>query len=267
MTWTYRGENAHAHRFQALGSALTIKNCQQQRSQKVPIDQKLLELAKKVTAHRAKVVIDHIIKHGFITTEDLKETYGYNHPPRAAGDVRDQGIPLDTFKVKGRDGRSIGAYRFGDPSKIEEGKLGGRKILPKQLKKELVLLFGARCAVSTEQYDESHLQIDHRIPYRISGDDGTDRNPADFMLLSGAAQRQKSWACEHCQNFLNQKELATCKSCYWAFPENFTHIAMKNERRVDLTFSGKEINQFEILEKRAKDSGSSIQDEIKKLIK
>ena len=51
------------------------------------IDQKLLEAAKKVTAHRAKVVIDHIIKHGFISTEELKEIYGYNHPPRAAGDV------------------------------------------------------------------------------------------------------------------------------------------------------------------------------------
>ena len=78
----------------------------------VAIDPKLLEAAQKVTAHRAKVVIDHSIKHGYITTEDLKETYGYNHPPRAAGDVRDQGIPLETFKVKGSDGRSIGAYRW-----------------------------------------------------------------------------------------------------------------------------------------------------------
>lgn len=231
------------------------------------IDPKLLAAAKKVTAHRAKVVIDHIIEHGYITTEDLKETYGYNHPPRAAGDVRDQGIPLETFKVKGSDGRSIGAYRFGDPSQIEDGKLGGRKVLPKQLKKELIEQFGARCAISTEQYDESHLQIDHRIPYRISGDEGTDRNPADFMLLSGAAQRQKSWACEHCQNFLIQKDLATCQTCYWAFPESFTHVAMKQERRVDLTFSGQDVDTFQTLEKRAKDNGSSIQDEIKKLIK
>ena len=231
------------------------------------IDPKLLEAARKVTAHRAKVVIDHIIKHGHITTEELKETYGYNHPPRAAGDVRDQGIPLETFKVKGSDGRSIGAYRFGDPSKIENGKLGGRKILPKQLKKELIEMFGARCAISTEQYDEAHLQIDHRIPYRISGDEGTARNPADFMLLSGAAQRQKSWACEHCQNFLVDKKLAACRTCYWAFPENFTHVAMKQERRVDLTFSGLEIKKFQKLENRAKINDSSIQDEIKKLIK
>lgn len=233
------------------------------------VDQKFLEVAQKVTAHRAKVVINHIIRYGYITTEDLKEIYGYNHPPRAAGDVRDQGIPLETFKVKGSDGRSIGAYRFGDPSKIENGKLGGRKILPKQLKKELIQKFGAKCAISTEQYDESHLQIDHRIPYRISGDaDGANnRNSADFMLLSGAAQRQKSWACEHCQNFLEIKSLQICKSCYWAYPETHTHVAMKEERRVDIVFSGANISKFYILKERAQKNDSSIQDEINNLIK
>lgn len=232
------------------------------------IDPKLLAAAKKVTAHRAKVVIDHIIEHGYITTEDLKEKYGYNHPPRAAGDVRDQGIPLETFKVRDRENRSIGAYRFGDPSKIEDGKLGGRKILPKQLKKKLVTQYGSRCSISTEEYDESHLQIDHRIPYRISGDaGGTDRNPADFMLLSGSAQRQKSWACEHCNNYLVSKSIQICKSCYWAFPENYTHVAMKEERRVDIVFSGNEVEKYRLLDQRAKKGLSSIQEEIKKLIK
>lgn len=234
----------------------------------VSIDPKLLEAAQKVTAHRARVVIDHIIKYGFITTEDLKIIYKYNHPPRAAGDVRDQGIPLETFKVKGSDGRSIGAYRFGDPAKIEDGKLGGRKILPKQLKKVLVEQFGARCAISTEHYYESHLQIDHRIPYRISGDaDGANRNPADFMLLSGAAQRQKSWACENCKNFLEIKSLEVCKTCYWAYPECYSHVAMKEERRVDMVFSGVGIEKYKVLEERAKVNNSSIQDEINRLIK
>lgn len=232
------------------------------------IDPELLKSAQKVTAHRAKVVIDHIIKHGFISTEDLKETYGYNHPPRAAGDVRDQGIPLETFKVTGRDGRRIGAYRFGDPSQIEGGKLGGRKVLPKLLKKKLVETFGARCAITSEQYDESHLQIDHRVPYRISGDaDGTERDAADFMLLSGAAQRQKSWACEQCPNFVTHKKLTYCKSCYWAYPEQFTHVALKEERRVDLTFSGVNVNIFKKLEERALKNKSTVQDEIMKLLK
>ncbi|HEO8482392.1 MULTISPECIES: hypothetical protein [Stenotrophomonas] len=235
---------------------------------KEAIDPRLLAAARKVTAHRAKIAIDHIIEHGYVTNEELKNIYGYNHPPRVAGDVRDQGIPLETFKVEDSAGRKIGAYRFGDPSLIEDGKLGGRKVLPKQLKKELVEKFGSRCAISTEQYDQSHLQIDHRIPYRISGDgDGTDRDPADFMLLSGSAQRQKSWACEHCQNFLVEKNILVCQACYWAYPESYTHVAMKQERRTDVIFSGKDVELYDELKNRAAIDGSTIQDQIKKLLK
>ncbi len=227
----------------------------------------LLEIAKKVTAKRPKVMIDHIIEHGFISTETLKDVYGYSHAPRVAGDVRDQGIPIETFKVTAKNGRKIGAYRFGDPSKIEGGKLGGRKVLPKKLKKELIEKFESRCVITSEIYDESHLQIDHRIPYRIAGDDqSTERNIKDFMLLSGAAQRQKSWACEHCENFQTQSpsQLSVCQTCYWASPENFTHIATKQERRIDLVFSGEEIKKYERIEKAAADNNSTIQIEIKK---
>ena len=48
-----------------------------------------LELLKSVEARRPRTVIDHILAHGYVTTEDLKERYGYNHPPRAARDVRE----------------------------------------------------------------------------------------------------------------------------------------------------------------------------------
>ena len=63
-----------------------------------------------VTNKRAKIVIDHIIEYGFITTRDLETTYGYSHPPRAARDVREAGIPLETFNVKSTEGKSIAAY-------------------------------------------------------------------------------------------------------------------------------------------------------------
>lgn len=53
----------------------------------------LLELLKKVTGKRAKTVIEHILQYGQITTQELKNTYGYNHPPRAIRDVREKGIP------------------------------------------------------------------------------------------------------------------------------------------------------------------------------
>jgi len=86
-------------------------------------------------------------------------------------------------------------------------------------------------------------------------------------LLSGQAQRQKSWACEHCDNLLILKDLPTCRTCYWAYPESFTHVALKLERRIDLSFSGSDVDVYKVLEDRAKLSGSTIQDEIKKLLK
>ena len=97
-----------------------------------------------VTAKRPRTVIDHILKHGHITTEELKEKYGYNHPPRAARDVKEQGIPLEMYRVTGSDGRKIGAYRFGDPKKARFSKLTGRTAFGKELKAKLIEMNGCR---------------------------------------------------------------------------------------------------------------------------
>src|SRR5574340_1257201 len=90
-----------------------------------------LKFLKRITNKRPKTVIDHILKHGYITTQELKDLYGYNHPPRAARDVREQGVPLITFWVEGGDGRKIAAYKFGDPTQVQKDKFGGRKTIPK----------------------------------------------------------------------------------------------------------------------------------------
>jgi len=86
------------------------------------IPKRILAILKKVKNKRAKIVIEHILQHGQVTTEDL-ERYGYKHPPRAARDVRELGIPLQTFRVSAADGRSIAAYRFGDLTQVRTGKL------------------------------------------------------------------------------------------------------------------------------------------------
>lgn len=70
-----------------------------------------------VTAKRPTTIIKHILEHGSITSEEIKSLYGYNHPPRAVRDVREQGIPIETFRIKDSEGRNIAAYRFGDPQK------------------------------------------------------------------------------------------------------------------------------------------------------
>ena len=59
-----------------------------------------LDLCRSVTAKRPKTVIDHILEHGHITTEELKDEYGYDHPPRAARDVRELGFPWRLSRLK-----------------------------------------------------------------------------------------------------------------------------------------------------------------------
>jgi hypothetical protein len=117
-----------------------------------------------VNAKRPKTVIDHILEHGFVTTEELSQLYGYDHAPRAARDVRELGIPLETFRVNAKSGRKIAAYRFGDLSKIRDGKIGGRKAWPKEFKSDLVSANGERCAGCFTTFEERYLQIDHRVP-------------------------------------------------------------------------------------------------------
>jgi hypothetical protein len=129
-----------------------------------------LKLCMKVTAKRPKVDMDHILKHGHITTEELKTKYGYDHPPRAARDVREQGIPLVTKRVPGSTGRKIGAYSFGNPAQVRFGRGGGRTAFSKKLREELIKIHGARCAIYLEDFPERDLQIDHRIPFEVAGD-------------------------------------------------------------------------------------------------
>jgi hypothetical protein len=230
--------------------------------QQLPAD--FLELCRSVTAKRPKAVIDHILQHGSITTADLKDTYGYNHPPRAARDVREHGIPLETFRVLGSDGRNIAAYRFGDVSKARFSKLSGRTGLSKQLKDALIEKYGCKCSIYLEVVEPRELQIDHRVPFEVDGE--PDLTPESFMLLCGSANRAKSWSCEHCENWNSLRDKSICLSCYWAYPENYSHIAMRQVRRVDLLWEGADIEFYEKLRQQATNLEKEIPQFIKEII-
>lgn len=209
--------------------------------------QDFIELLNSITAKRPRTVIKHLLEHGFITSEELKDIYGYNHPPRAIRDVREYGIPIITYRVIGKDGRNIAAYKFGDPAdaKTDVSKSAGRTILSRELKQALVEKHGAKCFIYLEIMDESILQVDHRVPYEIGGESDT-KNINNYMLLSPSANRAKSWACEHCTNW-HDKNPSFCAKCFWAYPENYEHIAGRHEKIISLVFTGNEIDDYEKL--------------------
>ena len=231
------------------------------------LDPAFVSQCESINAKRARTVIDHILLHGIITNEDLATTYGYDHPPRAIRDVRENGIPLITHKViSDKTGRKIGAYTFGNPEHILRGRIGGRKAFSKQFKQQLVDTYQSRDAFTGETLDERYLQIDHRIPYQIAGDGDGALETANYMLIDASSQRAKSWSCENCDNFLEHLDPDHCSNCFWAYPEHYTHIALVEKRRLDIVWSGRETIKYDGLFKKAQEHGLLLQDYVKMLL-
>ena len=224
-----------------------------------------LEYVQSITNKRAKIVIDHILAHGFVTTEDLEKTYGYNHPPRAARDVREAGIPLETFKIKSQYDKSIAAYKFGDLASLQTNRVAGRILFSKVFKHALFVACNGRCQICNGVFEERYLQVDHRVPYEVAGD-VTDREPEHFMLLCGSCNRAKSWSCEHCNNWKNLKKPPICMKCYWGSPEKYNHIAMEQVRRLDLQWNGDEIKYYDALKIIADQNKIELPEFIKQII-
>ena len=215
---------------------------------------------------RAQIVVRHILEHGSVTTEDIEKKYGYGHGPRAARDVRDAGIPLNTSSVMSSDGRRIGKYEFGDLTQVRGDRLDGREIFSKEFKEELLKSSSGRCAICSGSFEPRYLQIDHRIPYGVAGEKkGAERDLKDYMLVCGSCNRAKSWSCEHCPNWLT-KLTEICSKCYWASPGNYTHIALREIRRVDILWDEDEVQIYEQLKSEAQKNEHTIPDYVKEII-
>jgi len=227
-----------------------------------------IKLAESITNKRAKIVIDHIIEHDYITTEDLEKTYGYNHPPRAARDVREAGIPLETYKLKSAEGKSIAAYKFGDLTKIQNNRVDGRQIFSKKFKKQLYDASDGHCFVCNGMFEERYLQVDHRVPYEISGDgENFQQESKDYMLLCASCNRSKSWSCEKCGNWTGDKDPEICLKCYWGCPENYEHISLEKIRRLELLWQGAEVDFFDALKAEAIKGDVALPEYIKEILK
>ncbi len=221
-----------------------------------------------ISGKRARFVIDTIINKGSCSTEDLKEA-GYEHAPRAKRDVVEAGVPIAVSKGVDSSGRRMAVYSFGDWEEYKKqnslAKTKGRSNLTDKLKQKLIEENGSKCALYGEEFPENLLQTDHRVPFEIGGDPDDMMDTSKFMLLSPSANRAKSWACEHCKNW-TKKDILICQSCYYAFPENYTHIAGQAERRVDLVFRDDEIDLYDMIIQEAEADGEPVQNAIKRYI-
>ncbi|MCM1145314.1 MAG: hypothetical protein NC318_12165 [Blautia sp.] len=108
-------------------------------------------------------------------------------------------------------------------------------------------------------------QLDHRIPYEIGGELGDMTDLECFMLLSPSANRDKSWACEHCVNW-SKKEVTMCQTCYYAYPEKYQHIAGKKEKKLNIVFKDEDRELYEKLVEQAELQNIPYQTAVKRMI-
>lgn len=87
------------------------------------------------------------------------------------------------------------------------------------------------------------------------------------MLLSGTSNRAESWSCEHCKNLTEIKSLANCKTCYWAYPENYSHVALNEARCLDITWQGGEVKEYEILKSNSEKVGKNLPEYVKEILR
>jgi len=140
-----------------------------------------------------------------------------------------------------------------------------RQAFSKRFRDSLIARHDSRDAITGERYEARCPQIDHRLPYEVTGDSAHDR-PEDYMPLNASSQRAKSWSCEQCANWREDRNPETCGSCFRAFPENYGHVAGERMRRADIEWRGSEIESFAHLRDKAEEASTTIAAVIKKLL-
>lgn len=215
---------------------------------------------------RSAKVLEAALDHGGITTEEIL-ALGYKHAPRARQDAVDFGFPMETSYVKDSDGKRIAKYTLLTEAEIRT-ILKGRAIIPKAFKDKLVKEYGAADRITGLEVEPRALQVDHRIPYQVSGDDGLwAEDMTKFMLLTGSSQRKKSFSCERCPNFLKKKEPEICGTCYWAFPEAYDHIAMRKVRQIEMVWQDDEADMLDRVKAKLELKGRTVEEAAKDYIK
>lgn len=212
---------------------------------------------------RGRKLLEYLLEHGEASTYDIETVLGEAHAPSAVRDLRDRGVPVVLVRREQVNGKQRGVYQLDPTAPLHAGMIG-RTGISKQFKDRLIEHYGARCRVCGTEYKSRYLQPDHRIPQRVGGDElDSQRRVESYMPLCGPDNRAKSYECERCPNW-TLRDPDVCRRCYWAFPEDYDHVATKPERRETIVWSGdKEIGLYRELSVQAKAVGMSIANFIK----
>ena len=141
-------------------------------------DRKRLEELVKTIPLRPKRVLEYLLKKGEVSTYQLGKL-GYDQPPRAAMDLKDIGVKLVTKSSKHpKTGNRMVIYMLDDDQSNTFAP--GRKAFPKNFKQEIIDRDDSKCILCDKLYSSRFLQIDHKIPFILGGED-EELNSDDFQ--------------------------------------------------------------------------------------
>ncbi len=214
---------------------------------------------------RAQKMLRWLLEHGSISTYDI-EKLEYGHPPRVAQDLKDAGIIIKRIWGQHPEtGNRMGIYVLGAEAPITKNTFSGRKALSRNLENQIYEHYGIRCNMDAFEHGKRALQADHRIPYLVGGD--PDRfDVSDWQLLCGSHQQRKKHECENCDN-MKIKEVEICNGCFWAFPENYSHVAMKPLRRIDTSWGQEDMDTFNRLKGFPEEKGIDLTEAIRRIVR
>lgn len=229
-----------------------------------PVDRQWLEDLVTTIGKRPKKVLEVLLEKGEVSTYELGKL-GYDQPPRAAQDLKEAGVKLNTRNDKHPvTGNRMVIYSLADDQKSSLSS-GGRIAFPKVFREKLVKRANYKCIICNTEYSPRLLQIDHKIPFIVGGEP-KEIIIEEFQLLCASHQRMKSWECEHCPNLI-EKVKDICTNCYWASPEDYKHVATMQHKIITLKLDTKEeIAMLDSAKGYAEEHGISLEEYIKQLI-
>jgi hypothetical protein len=190
---------------------------------------------------REKSTLGVYLRQGYVTKQDC---YDLGFDPVVTRDLTKHGIVFES--------RQGAIYLDIERSNADHG---GPSQMATRRRDVLIEASGFVCNLCGATFEKKRLAVDHRIPHQIVGDRiVVEHGDAAFQVACYYCNNRKQQACRACP--AQESDGQECPTCYWASPEDYTHVARVPERRLVLTArEPKHIRFLDVVQRHARKHG------------
>jgi hypothetical protein len=180
-----------------------------------------LDLLVSNFSKRGNFVRDTMLTKGSVTRWDM---LGAGYDPVAVCDLTSLGVTVST-KMISEKGKSSMEYTLNPQAFIDRAE--SRMFMTPKERRRFFRSYGCKCLTCSLTLDPRSLQVDHRIPFILVGNSLVKLE--GYSALKPACPSCNSTREDICRECIKKRgtnhEVLECRTCYWAYPENYTHIA------------------------------------------